>query len=582
MNPERARELWSQFIAGPGLPGNLERELTDALRRDEALREALLEDVEVDGLLRVLERPGADAEAFSRAFFDCLAAEEDKSRFIRKVESRIDSEGTARGSRRIARVRLQRQARRAGPALFLALSAAGALFAIVLVSALNVEPRPTGTAHRPRPRPEREAPPEEAPEPPRRERPVPAPIEPDPPRPQDAPRVELPQKPEPPTRVPVPDRAPETEKPNPPPAPGPEAPKPPTASAIALLERAEGEVVIGANRTPARAGSPVPPGQSVQTGGGASLALLTLEDETKLELGAASAIAGITERRNAGKLIDLARGELEARVKRQPIGRSMVITTPHGKVTVLGTTLRVTVEPAKTRLEVEEGKVTFEAFNSKRVIGLTDGQFAEAGAGVEFAARTIPIDDILLLPGQGKPAGNDWQLVQDPNASTGCALEVKDDLARSQMRLPAPVLRQIPSHVEFRFKAQANRDYYVWIRGHAPTPKGPPALRDAVIIELPQGAQVTQSGITMSSGGPLSAEFNGYMARAGYWWLGGYDDGNPPGDTPPVKVRFPRTGEFALRLYAWESPIRIDALWFSTTQKTRPADNYPGPQTRKK
>jgi hypothetical protein len=51
--------------------------------------------------------------------------------------------------------------------------------------------------------------------------------------------------------------------------------------------------------------------------------------------------------------------------------------------------------------------------------------------------------------------------------------------------------------------------------------------------------------------------------------VGGDADG--ANDEQPVVVRFARGGPQLLRLYASETPIRIDAIWISATQKTRPA-----------
>jgi ferric-dicitrate binding protein FerR (iron transport regulator) len=593
MTPERAKVLWSQYIAGPGLPADVERELTEALRQDPALRESLLQDAEVDGLLRILERTGTDAEAFSRAFFDCLAAEEDKSRFIRKVESKIDSEGAAagpaRGSRRIARVRLHRRDRRSGPALFVALAAAAALFAIVLVSAVSSPPRARNSTAPASPtdrNPEVAAAPE-APRPPSESRTLPPP----------EPRTPPPEKPTPPSdprasdplRGVKPEEGPRSTpppaesgvKPAPPPPsdaeqkPGtPEAPKRETTKAsVATLERVEGDarLVTGDSRTPVTAKTDVLEGQGVETGAGSSLAAVSFPDKSRVTLTSATEVGRIAIG-SAGKRIDLARGALEAEVQRQPIGRPMVIATPHAEATVLGTTLRIKVEPDRTRLEVEEGRVQLKALHNSKVIIVTTGHYAVAGPGTDLAALPLPIDEILLLPGQGSRMGTEWQLVDDPKASTRTALEVAAELPRSQRGLTGDVLRKIPSYVTFRFRANANRDYSVWVRGLALPTKGPPALGDAVLVEIP-ACRIAQTNI-QSSGGPQSGEFNGYSSFPGYWWLGGYF----PGDAPPVTVNFSREGDQTLKLYAWEGPIRIDAIWISATRKTRPGNGETGPE----
>jgi hypothetical protein len=55
-----------------------------------------------------------------------------------------------------------------------------------------------------------------------------------------------------------------------------------------------------------------------------------------------------------------------------------------------------------------------------------------------------------------------------------------------------------------------------------------------------------------------------------------------PQDTLPVTLRFNRPGPQFLRLYAAATVQRIDAIWLSATQKTRPDDKSTGPVTAPK
>jgi hypothetical protein len=85
---------------------------------------------------------------------------------------------------------------------------------------------------------------------------------------------------------------------------------------------------------------------------------------------------------------------------------------------------------------------------------------------------------------------------------------------------------------------------------------------------------------------------NGYGHATGYWWIGGDADffdaqgnqvspaaavGEKHGDESPTIVRFTKPGPQILRLYAYEAPVRIDAIWLSTTQRTRPDPGSRGP-----
>jgi hypothetical protein len=59
------------------------------------------------------------------------------------------------------------------------------------------------------------------------------------------------------------------------------------------------------------------------------------------------------------------------------------------------------------------------------------------------------------------------------------------------------------------------------------------------------------------------------MLYTGYAWLGGYgEDGTS--DTVPLSIRFTRAGLQTLKLYVIEAPMRIDGIWLSAAQTTRP------------
>src|SRR5204863_3364394 len=119
------------------------------------------------------------------------------------------------------------------------------------------------------------------------------------------------------------------------------------------------------------------------------------------------------------------------------------------------------------------------------------------------------------------------------------------------------------ARVTYVFRADANRDYYVWVRGFAPS-KNDPIKHDAVVLEFVDGKATEREGPSKGlAGGPSNALFNGYMHSPGYWWVGGDADGK--NDEPPVVVRFARPGLQTVRLYASEVPMRIDTIWISTT-----------------
>ena len=122
----------------------------------------------------------------------------------------------------------------------------------------------------------------------------------------------------------------------------------------------------------------------------------------------------------------------------------------------------------------------------------------------------------------------------------------------------------------------AGKTYSVWVRGKCGA-KSSRVEHDSVIVEFSEG-QVTEppgpnKGLT---GSPSRGLFNGFMVTPGYGWVG--SDSDRSRDVPSVTVRFAKPGRQTIRLYAWESPMRIDALWLSATQKTRPDDAQTGPK----
>ena len=54
MNLQEIRELWCRFLDGETLDGSDQRRLLEALASDDLLRDQLLEDAVMDGMLRGL------------------------------------------------------------------------------------------------------------------------------------------------------------------------------------------------------------------------------------------------------------------------------------------------------------------------------------------------------------------------------------------------------------------------------------------------------------------------------------------------------------------------------------------------
>jgi len=567
MTPDREEieELWSRLVSGETLPPGDEQVVLEAMSADAALRDDLLEDEGTDGMIAALARGAGDAEAFARAFADRVAAERDGARFTEKVRRGLRDE-KARAGRRGFLSRL-RGVRDGGPSWRPALAAACLLGAVALVLALALSrPRtPAGTppVETAIPAVERTAPPEpgrpgpEREEPaPRPERRPPPPVEPPMPGPGKTEAPPAPPPPAPPEAVPAP----------PPPAP------PPTAVAVAGLERVRGEAWVSteSGRAPAGAGRGLVSGQGVETAGGE--ASVKYPDETRIDLrpGTAIRVTG-----PAGKSVRLDRGTIDAQVARQPAGQSVAFVTPHAEATVLGTRLTVTVTEEATRLEVAEGRVRLRRLSDGKAVDVAAGQFAVAAAGAEMSARPVPIDEILLLPAQARVAGGEWKVVRDDRAAGGQALEAVR--AKTIVVGKADIRNRLSEYVEFSFNAEAGRDYWIWVRGCC-TAAAERTRYDAVALEA-FNARFARPSPWPELANAGAYPFNGYGRREGYLWTGG-DIDDPPAGTGPqasISIRFLRPGRQVLRLHALEAPLRVDAVWLSTTRKTPPEPDLKGP-----
>jgi hypothetical protein len=178
-----------------------------------------------------------------------------------------------------------------------------------------------------------------------------------------------------------------------PPAPAaPAAPSPGTTQAsVARVEEIEGEVfrVTKEGRSALGAGADLFAADGLETGGGASRLMLCFADRTRVELGPETALSEL--RVDPGKRLDVARGRVRALVAKQPKDRPMQIATPHSQARVLGTTLRIIVnpDPAKgTRLDVDEGKVELKDL-AGRTVQVESGHYAVAAAGMDLVAKPL-------------------------------------------------------------------------------------------------------------------------------------------------------------------------------------------------
>jgi hypothetical protein len=123
---------------------------------------------------------------------------------------------------------------------------------------------------------------------------------------------------------------------------------------------------------------------------------LRYADGTRLEVGADSELRDLAAEEGPapgarGKQVRLLKGSLRAVVARQPKSQPMMIETPHASLTVIGTILRIAVDPDPKRgtlLEVEEGKVEIRNLAGK-VLDVSGGHVARAAEDGDFQARPL-------------------------------------------------------------------------------------------------------------------------------------------------------------------------------------------------
>jgi ferric-dicitrate binding protein FerR (iron transport regulator) len=249
------------------------------------------------------------------------------------------------------------------------------------------------------------------------------------------------------------------------------------------------------------------------------------------------------------------------------------VETPHGRVVDLGTRFTVAIGVRGSLVAVVEGKVRAStdagaadlAADQQVVLARRDGPPGTVRRARDLARRLAwtravskPTGETLLLARDGRIVGRNWRPVRDPEAQAGIALEAPrpillDDGLRA-------IRKGSASHIVFPIKVEAGKEYHVWVRGKC-TAAERRTFHDAIKLEA-AGGVLSDARAWGGVPGPMIDELG---HRQGYWWVGG------------VKVRFEKAGPRALRLYAVESPVRIDRIWLSTTQSARPEAGVSGP-----
>jgi hypothetical protein len=583
VSDDRALELWGRYLARESLTEEERGELLARLEADADFRREALSDLDLHGLLQSSRRVERDAASFAGLVGRYVAKEREATRFAMVVQSRIQETRTSDAQPRRARPRTRgwRSALGGvsprfpwGPAL-----AAGVFAAVVVfLAASALGPRVPDERRAPAPKAPREEPvAEESTREPRqprqeeRERRLPEP-----------PKAVVPELPgrelkvEEPKRIPdevrESERAPRVVAPPPaaPPARPEDAVKPPTEACVAIVRRVEGEayLVVRGQKMRAAAGQDIGPGSGIETGRASGAVEIEYRDLTRLGIGMDAEVRDFQEAR--GKRLFVAKGTLRAEVVKQPAGQPIVFVTPHGEMTVLGTTLRITADAGQSRLEVEEGTVRLKRLPDGKGLDVRGGFYATTAALVPK-----PLEEIVLTAGRGKPVGSEWKQAPEDPAWEATSTIYKPGGTPGNWIYPPLTNR---SYVEFRFFAAGGTPYHVWIRGLTPA-TGNRGDNDEVALMAVSGAFDPKCPFMGRYGGS-GFVFTGFSSNPGYGWIGGTDEAK--GAPSQAVIRFFRPGLQILRLYAVECPMRVDSIWLSTTQTTKPDPGERGGETRRK
>jgi ferric-dicitrate binding protein FerR (iron transport regulator) len=172
-----------------------------------------------------------------------------------------------------------------------------------------------------------------------------------------------------------------------PPAPAPVE----TQVIVAKIDRVAGEVFVLARngRAAAAPGQELPAGVGIECGE-RSFAVLSYPDRTRVEVGGNTVVRDLFDAK--GKQLYVEKGAVKAEIAKQPKDKPMIFGMPHGEAKVLGTVLRLSVEPKSSSLEVEEGKVELRNLAGKTV----DVPAGRMAMTTSLSTKPLPAEESLV------------------------------------------------------------------------------------------------------------------------------------------------------------------------------------------
>jgi hypothetical protein len=376
MSLSESESLWLRHLAGERLKPWEEQRLLCFLEEDPELKDSLLRDHEMDGLLRALDRARRQEAGFLRELRSLVEAEKDRTRFVNRFRERMKREA---GSGRFLRANTTRRVARVAapaspsPAPKLALIAAELLVgAFLLWAALSSSPersKPAPQARRTSVEETREV--RETPSlqwTPKRPN-EPAPPEPSAPSELRATPLLPPVTPiEPPHGI---------------------AGRHETVPSVAILDQVDGNIYLrnAKGLCPAPPGHSLMPGEGLVSVGPKSRASVRYPDATRFQIRGDTIVQELAE--GPGKRIVLSQGIFSIEVSRQPAEAPMEIVTPVARITVVGTRFSVACAAEATRVAVDEGRVRLSSLAREESVEAAAGEFAGATAARLWAARPL-------------------------------------------------------------------------------------------------------------------------------------------------------------------------------------------------
>lgn len=157
-----------------------------------------------------------------------------------------------------------------------------------------------------------------------------------------------------------------------------------------MLEAVRGTVTVLRNgkNLPAANRQSLHAGDVLRTTADSGARIQWKSEATSLEMGACTEaiLTAVTEKKH----LTLLSGELVAQVAKQPVGRPMILKTPHGQVEVVGTRFELSARQGKTLIEVFSGCILLA--NSSRTDSKSVGarQSGEVDAVGKVEIKNLP------------------------------------------------------------------------------------------------------------------------------------------------------------------------------------------------